>query len=196
MGHHKLFGGRHTADRITATVLLAVAILLLVTSIRYGLYRGGRPGSGLFPAITAGALAVVALAWLITGAGPTSDGDVLDVAQLEKRSQDEDDIRPNEFLAEDPDEWMPEDESIDRAGARRIIYVVAATSIPILLMERIGFILMMTIYVSVLLVVIARVRARVAVVGVLVGSVLAAWGSSAVGIVLPDPFELLSRIGL
>jgi hypothetical protein len=96
----------------------------------------------------------------------------------------------------EPEEALSDTVTIDRVGARRIAFVVAWTVVPLLLMDRIGYIVTLTIYVAGLLIVIARTRPWVAVLATAVGSVLTAWGAEALGIVLPDPYLLLQRLGL
>lgn len=166
--------GRHTADRIAAGVVLVLSLIVLTTAVGYGLFEDGQPGAGLYPAIVAAALIVLSLLWLVTGAGRS---------------------RPPGTTEPQPE---PDGEAapIDRAGAKVIALVVAWTAVPLLLMERIGYILTLTIYVGGMLIVVSRARPWVAVLGAFVGSVLTAIGGDALGIRFPDPWNLLRIVGL
>jgi len=166
--------GRHTADRVAAGVVLVLSLIVLITAVGYGLFEDDQPGAGLYPAIAAAALIVLSLLWFVTGAGRS---------------------RPPGSAEHEPD---PEGEAapIDRAGARVITLVVAWTAVPLLLMERIGYILTLTIYVGGMLVVVSRARPWVALLGAFAGAVLTAIGGDAIGIRFPDPWNLLRIVGL
>ena len=191
--------GRHLWDRVAALIIVALAVVLLVTSVDYGFYQQDRPGPGLFPAIMATLLLLAAMAWLITGAGPEvpRGGHQSITAELVETA----DVHPvtpgvPEVSAamEDPHEDH-EDSAIDRAGLQRMGLVVVWTVIPLALLEPLGYLITMAMYVGGLLAVLARVRVWVAAAAALVGSALTARGADALGIVLPDPFGLLRFLG-
>ena len=161
---------RHTLDRMAAAVLLAFALVVLVTSLGYGLFLDGQPGPGLFPAIVAAALGVVSACWLVTGAGKPSGTD-----------GPEDDF---------------EDSAIDRAGMKRIGFVVIWSVGPLLFLDSIGYLPAMVLYVGGLLVFVARVRVWVSLLCTTGGVILSAIGASALGLVLPDPLNIFTMIGL
>jgi len=164
--------GRHTLDRIAAAVLLAFALVVLVTSLGYGLFLGGQPGPGLFPAIVAVALGVVSACWLVTGAGKqTGTTEGLEDEQLE-------------------------DSAIDRPGMKRIGFVVLWSVGPVVLLDSIGYLPAMVLYVGGLLVFVARVRIWVSLLCTTAGVILSAIGASALGLVLPDPLNIFTMIGL
>lgn len=173
---------RHFWDRVAATVILLVAVILLVTSIGYGLFQGDRPGPGLFPAIMASLLLLVSAAWLITGAGPSEDANVTPA--------ESDVIAPDGKPDDDSG-----DETIDAAGIRRVAFVVAWTAVPLVLLDPFGYVITMTLYAAGLLAVMARVRLWVAVFGALVGAVATGLGADTLGIVLPDPLGILQLLG-
>lgn len=200
---------RHTGDRIAAAILLAVSLVLLAMSIHYQLFQGSAPGPGLFPAIVAGILVLLSVLWLITGAGSASksemtvssahNGDrehpertaVQSLAATDSRSS------VGGSAATDVEESADaEMVSIDEAGARRILFVIGWTAIPLVFLERIGYLLTITIYVGGLLLVIARTRPWVGLLGALVGAALTEVGADRLGITLPDPLGLLQVFGL
>lgn len=164
---------RDLGDRITALILLGISVALLVTSIDYGLFNGTNPGPGLFPAIVAGALVVLSVLWLITGAGAIRrDG-------------------TNPALADEDDD----DAEIDAAGWRRIVYVVAMTLVPLLLLEPLGYFVAMTIYLTGLLTINARIKPWIALTVSLLGAGVTLIGADALGVSLPTPLGLLNLIG-
>lgn len=176
---------------------MALAVVLLMVSVDYGFFQGDRPGPGLFPAIMATLLLLAATAWLITGAGREDSraGHELIAAEL----ADAADVHPGtsrvpEVRAglDDPHEDSP----IDTAGLRRIAFVVAWTVVPLVLLEPLGYVITMTVYVAGLLAVLARVRLWAAAATALVGSALTGRGADALGIVLPDPLGLLRFLGV
>lgn len=164
---------RHTPDRVAAAVLLVFSLVVLVTSLGYGLFLEGQPGPGLFPAIVAAALGVVSVCWLVTGAGkqtgPTEEG--LEGDHLE-------------------------DSAIDRPGMKRIGFVVLWSLGPVVLLDSIGYLPAMVLYVGGLLVFVARVRVWVSLLCTTAGVILSAIGASALGLVLPDPLNIFTMIGL
>jgi hypothetical protein len=193
-----LAADRHRADRIVATVVFLIASVLAVQSFRYGLFEDGRPGAGLFPMIVAVGLAIAAACWIVQGAGAppateiraAADGDrahVLDAV---------DQVHGRPSTAAELDEAMGDRVVIERAGALRIAFVVAWTVVPLLMLEPLGYLITLTVYVAGLLIVLARTRIWLALPGAAAGSVLTAWGADALGIVLPDPYLLLQRLGL
>jgi hypothetical protein len=198
---------RDRGDRAAAAILLLVSALLLVTSVRYDLFTGNAPGPGLFPAIVASILVALSVLWLVTGAGrkahqaevtaaePTPAvvpvGRVAVPAEGAAAAQRHDDA-PGLALDE---EIAEEDTSIDAAGRRRILFVIAWALVPLMLLERVGYVVTITAYVAGLLVVIARVRPWIAVLGSLVGALLTAVGAEKLGISLPDPWALLRVFG-
>lgn len=171
-------------------------MVLLVVSVRYGLFQRNLPGPGLFPAIMAALLLLASAAWLFLGAGRPSRGagSATLTAELAEAAQ----VDPN---GSDAPDWMREldageDEApLDRAGVRRIAFVVVWTAVPLLLLEPLGYVITMTLYVAGLLAVTAQVRPWKAVAGALVGAAVTGWGADALGIVLPDPLGLLRAVG-
>jgi Tripartite tricarboxylate transporter TctB family len=163
---------RHTADRVAAAVLLAFGLVVLVTSLGYGLFLDGQPGPGLFPAVVAAALCVVSVCWLVIGAGKLPEA------------------------SEGSQEDHVEDSAIDRSGMRRIGFVVLWSLGPILLLDSIGYLPAMVLYVGGLLVFVARVRVWVSLLGTTAGVILSAIGASALGLVMPDPLNIFTMIGL
>lgn len=179
---------RADGDRIAATILLLVSILLLVTSVNYHLFNGNAPGPGLFPAIISGGLLVLAVLWLIQGAGKSNGQPIASEGPV----RDDKDGQPSETSVGSSDD----DAVIDRDGWRRIGFVVVWTAIPMVLLDRAGFILAMTLYVGGLLVVVARNRPWIAVLMSAIGSLLCQIGANALGITLPDPFGLVPLLGV
>lgn len=167
----RLATSRHLGDRLTAAILLAVSVLLAVTSVDYGLFRGTNPGPGLFPLIIASILATLALAWLVRGAGPEHAAD------------------PAEDFGQ-----IAEDRTIDGGGYRRILFVVLWTVITVTFIETVGFVVVMTGYVAGLLIFIARCRVWASLLGAFVGSYLIGYGAQSLGIFLPDPFGMLEIV--
>ena len=163
---------RHTLDRMAAAVLLAFALVVLVTSLGYGLFLTGQPGPGLFPAIVAVALGVVSACWLVTGAGK------------------------QEAATDGPGDDHVEDSAIDRAGMKRIGFVVLWSVGPLVLLDSIGYLPAMVLYVGGLLVFVARLRVWVSLLCTTAGVILSAIGASQLGIVLPDPLNIFTMIGL
>ncbi len=53
-------------DRLTAAGILVLALLACLQSIRLGLWKAGLPGSGLFPLLGAGGMALLAVLLLAT----------------------------------------------------------------------------------------------------------------------------------
>lgn len=182
-------GHGHAADRVAAIIFLGLAVLLFSVSLGYGLFQGARPGPGLYPALITAALLVVSLVWLITGAGKPGASRVVKV-QESGRNQP---VAEEMFDDDDPvDEQVP----IDAAGARRIAFVVGWSVLPLLLLDSVGYLLTMTLYVAGLLIVIARVRTWLALPGAALGVLVTAYGADALGIVLPDPLHLVRLLGL
>jgi hypothetical protein len=181
---------RHLANRLAASAVLVLAVILVVSSVRYGLFQGSRPGPGLFPAIVAGGLVLLSVSWLIMGAGPERAGRA--DPSVEETLTTPAHLAVSAIAAD----AVSEEEHIDRAGVKRILIVVLWTSIPLLLLERLGYVGTMTVYVGGLLIMVARVRVWLAVLGAAIGAALSAYGADALGIALPDPLNLLSTVGL
>ncbi|MCI2418402.1 tripartite tricarboxylate transporter TctB family protein [Saccharopolyspora sp. K220] len=173
-------GKRPIAERIAAGVLLALSVLLLTVSLGYGFFDGNRPGPGMYPAIISGGLLLVSLTWLITGAESQ--------AQQENATPADD--------PEDADAPIDEQPPIDSAGFRRIAFVVAWTLVPLLLLETVGYLISLTVYVAGLLIFIARSRIWIALPATAVGVLGTAYGANALGIVLPDPLNIIQLLGL
>ena len=53
-------------DRLTATGVLVLALMACLHSVRLGLWKAGIPGSGLFPLLGAGGMALLAVLLLAT----------------------------------------------------------------------------------------------------------------------------------
>lgn len=196
-------GNRHAADRIAAGILLALSIFLLTISLGYGVYEGNRPGPGLYPAIISAALLVVSFAWLITGAGrtalatepdlerpvaqpptgqPAADGTTNDIA----------DAAADDAAGDPLDEQVP----IDASGVRRIAFVIGWALVPLLLLESVGYLISMTVYVGGLLIVIGRSRIWITLPATALGVLATAYGANVLGIVLPDPLGVIKLLGL
>lgn len=163
---------RHTPDRVAAAVLLIFSLVVLVTSLGYGLFLDGQPGPGLFPAIVAAALGVVSVCWLVAGAGKQTG------------------------TTEGLEDGHIEDSAIDRPGMKRIGFVVLWSVGPVVLLDSIGYLPAMVLYVGGLLVFVARVRVWVSLLCTTVGVIVSAIGASALGLVLPDPLNIFTMIGL
>ncbi len=56
-------------DRLTAAGILILALLACLQSIRLGLWKAGLPGSGLFPLLGAGGMALLAVLLFVTSRG-------------------------------------------------------------------------------------------------------------------------------
>lgn len=163
-----------TGERIAALVLLALSSLIFITALRYGLFLGDQPGPGLFPSMISGSLMLMAFLWLFqrTESGSPSPDDNPTADQLE------------EFV-----EITPE-------GRKRIVLVVFMAAVVIVLLERIGFFLSVSIFASTLLIAIAKLRWWKAIVGSLVFSLLIQIGAIAMGINIPDPFGINPLLGI
>lgn len=187
-----LSASRHTADRTAAVILTVVGLLILNEAIGYGLFPKGQPGPGLFPAIIAGGLVLLSLLWLLTGAGKTGirssvgvrESDALHVAETCGSTAAE----AIEHLHEDEPE-------IDKAGARTIAFAIFWALVPLTLLDVIGLVLTMTIYVGGMLVVVAKAKYWIALPATAAISLLTGIGLNALGIVIPDPLNLLSMLG-
>lgn len=181
----------HLWNRAAALAILLLGVLLLATSIGYGLFQGNQPGPGLFPAIMATLLVMVSAAWFVIGAG--RDGD----SSAPKTNQDVGHAAsaPSEPDFAEASDHSVADEAIDRAGVLRIAFVIVWTIIPLTLMEPLGYVITMALYITGLLTLMARVRTWIAVVGALVGAAATGLGADALGIVLPDPLGLLRLLG-
>lgn len=187
---------RHLWDRVAALLVLALAVHLLVVSARYGFFQGDRPGPGLFPAIMATLLLLASAGWLITGAGHPAAGAGHEASAV--KLAEAAGVHPGAPGVPDVARGLDdphEEEPIDGAGVRRIAFVVAWTVVPLLLLEPLGYVLTMTVYLAGLLALLARVRPWVAVAGALAGSAVTGRGADALGIVLPDPLGLLQLLG-
>ena len=193
-------------ERITAFVVLSIAVLLLITSVDYGLFLAGAPGPGLFPAIVAGALGLTSVIWFITGGivrdEPVSATDSSAVEGEARRVEAEhlDDMSDvGEFEAgTDQDTGLAHDDTaIDAAGAKLIAFCIVWAIIPILLIQRLGFILTVTIYVGGMLMVIAKTPWWKSILGSLVGAIILFFLGDLLGIALPrDPFGFFRALGL
>ncbi|MGP4019310.1 tripartite tricarboxylate transporter TctB family protein [Saccharopolyspora sp. 5N708] len=169
---------RPIAERIAAGVLLALSVLLLTVSLGYGFFDGNRPGPGMYPTIISSGLLVASLAWLCAGARAPE-------------------TRPTEAEpADDADAPIDEQPPIDAIGFRRIAFVVAWTLIPLLLLETVGYLISLTGYVAGLLIVIGRSRIWIALPATAIGVLGTAYGANALGIVLPDPLNIIQLLGL
>lgn len=183
----KFLSARHTADRIAATILIVVNVLIFNTSVSYGLFQAGQPGPGLFPATIAGGLVALSVLWFVMGArttGPANDS---------QASADSDDGHLNEAASEDPYEDLT---VIDKAGVRIIAFALLWALVPLLLLDRIGFILTTTVYVGGMLVIVGRARAWIAFPITAGASLLTAFAANSAGIHLPDPLNLLAMLGM
>lgn len=193
-------------ERITAFVVLSIAVLLLITSIDYGLFLAGAPGPGLFPAIVAGALGLTSLVWFITGGivreEPVSatDSPALDGDARRVEAEDLDDIADVSGLEAGTDQdtgLAHDDNAIDAPGARMIAFCIVWAIVPILFIQRLGFILTVTIYVGGMLIVIAKTPWWKSILGSLVGAIILFFLGDLLGIALPqDPLGFFRALGL
>lgn len=168
--------GPHTADRIAAAVVLVASALALVVSVGYGLRSGNQIGPGFFPALVSAMLGVLSVIWLLQG-----------------------DVAVRRPVAEDDDATASTDESIDDAGRVRILFVVVWSGLTAAFTERLGIVPVLTVYLTGLLIVVARARPIRSFVLSLVGTLVACYGLQVLGIFLPDPFGLLTvltRLGI
>lgn len=179
---------RHTVDRLAALAMLGLSAVLVSTSIRYGLFEAGRPGPGLFPGIVSAGLLMVSVAWLLSGAGRDQSPSV----PVDVDAPDDHGVRGSAPSLEDT---LFEEEPIDSAGLRRIGLVVLWSTLPVFLLDRLGYVPTMILYVGGLLVFLARIRPWIALPGTILGVVLTAYGASYLGIVLPDPLGVLDLLG-
>jgi hypothetical protein len=178
------------ADRVAAAILGALSVLLLIVSLGYGLSDGGRPGPGLYPAIVSAGMLAVAVAWLVTGAGREPEPAAEPVIEGEHVGI------PTEVQTTLVEDVLDEQQPIDRAGARRIFFVVAWALVPLFLLDTIGYLLSMTIYIGGLLLMIGRSRAWIALPATALGVLGTAYGADMLGIVLPDPLGIIQLLGL
>jgi hypothetical protein len=181
---------RHAADRLAALAMLILAVILVATSFRYGLSQGGRPGPGLFPGIVSVGLLLVSVAWLATGAGPEVTPVVppdLDASDTDRQPSGNSPSLEDVFFEEEP---------LDAAGLRRIGLVVLWSTVPVILLDRVGYVPTMVLYIGGLLVFLARIRPWIALPCTIVGVVLTAYGANALGVVLPDPLGVLELLGV
>lgn len=205
------FERRLLIERITAAVWVVISIVLVWKSIDYGLFVLGAPGPGLFPALTAGALGLTSLVWLVTGGVVREQVPATDSDEVEGRAPraeaetvtDAEDVSGTEAVADleeatDQDTGMAHDDTaIDRDGARLIAFCVAWSLVVILLIRPLGYILTVTLYVGGMLVVIAKVTWWRALVGSLVGAMVTYWLAGLLDIALPrDPWGLFRALGL
>jgi hypothetical protein len=200
---------RDRGDRIAAGVLVIVSLVLLRQSINYALFTAGHaPGPGLFPAIVSALLLLLAVLWLVTGAGKDreiepANEETIGLPPVAAPGSDRPAVSGDSTLLAPPGadavETAIEDAdeiTIDAAGRRRIIFVFLWTLVPLLLLDRIGYVFGITLYVAGLLIVVARTRPWVALVGSLVGAALTQVGAAKLGISLPDPLNLLLYVGM
>lgn len=191
-------------ERVTALVILLIALGLVHTSVEYGLFMGGAPGPGLFPALTAGALALTSLVWLVTGGvvrdpvesvGTEAEGDTRRVGADEVAAMEE--VSDLEEATDEETGLALDDTAIDRSGAMLILFCIVWAGVPILLIERLGFIFTVTLYVGGMLLVIAKLPWWKSLLGGLVGAIVVNWLAGLLGILLPrDPFGLARLLGL
>jgi tripartite tricarboxylate transporter TctB family protein len=163
-------------ERICAAILAVLSAVLLVMSLRYGLFNGSQPGPGLFPAIVTALLLVLSILWLITGPGRSAERD----SQLDSPTAET-----------DTTEKSPK----GRVGAGVVVFTVLWSLVPILLLDRIGFFLTMIPYVAVMLIVIARLRWWLVLLLTVVSTFAVTIGADAIGLSLPDPYRIFSHIG-
>lgn len=192
----RLNASRHTADRIAAITLLVIGLLILMEALGYGLFSKGQPGPGLFPAIIAGGLVILSLLWLLLGSGKASiDAEIrLPLGLSEAAAPHQ--VVDGDNAAPDTAEHVHEDEpKIDRAGARIIGFAIFWALVPLTLLDVIGLVPTMTIYVGGMLVVVAKAKYWIALPATAAVSLLTGVGLNALGIVIPDPLNLLSMLG-
>ncbi|MDR3070163.1 MAG: tripartite tricarboxylate transporter TctB family protein [Propionibacteriaceae bacterium] len=209
---------RIMAERIAAALLSAFAALVLFASINLGLFKGTQPGPGLFPLVVSSLLLLLGILWFVFlpglhGRHAAAPPDSVSPAQTGISEQ------PAELVAHESavfgtelveavgeaggiaeiEEAVAEQEPgdlppIDREGSLRIAFILFWSLIPILLMERVGFLLSMIPYVSVMIIVIARRKWWKVVLITAVAVLLVQVGTSFIGLALPDPFRIISTI--
>lgn len=192
-----LLSSRHAGQRITAALLILLGAAMLIASLGYGIWLRGLPGPGLFPAIIAGGLLVLSILWFAAGAGnpePPVDH-TLELGGNKNAITDETDeafdLRNEPYNEQDQD-----DGHFDKKGVRLVLFTIAWALVPILLLDRIGVVLTMTLYVGGMLTVIGRMRWWLILPITAISSVVVAIGADRAGIVLPDPFSVLSIFGV
>lgn len=205
------FERRLLIERITAAVWVVISIVLVWKSIDYGLFVLGSPGPGLFPALTAGALGLTSLVWLVTGGVvreqvPATDSDEVEGQAHRVEAEmvtDADDVSSLEAVGDleegtDQDTGMAHDDTaIDADGARLIAFCIVWSLVVILLIEPLGYIITVTVYVGGMLVAIARIAVRRALPGALVGGMVTYWLAGLLNIRLPpDPWGIFRAMGL
>lgn len=192
----RLISSRHAADRAAAAILMAVGLLILIEALGYGLFPKGQPGPGLFPAIIAGGLVFLSLLWLLTGSGKAGANHETRIPLGVSEADPNEPVASDGGTAADIFEHLHEDEpEIDKAGVRTIAFAIFWALVPLTLLDTIGLVLTMTIYVGGMLVIVAKTKYWIALPATAVVSLLTGLGLNALGIVIPDPLNLLSLLG-
>lgn len=191
-GRPSLSSGRHTGDRLAAAAVFVLSLVILRSAVSYGMFDDNQPGPGLFPGVIASALLVLSFLWFLTGRGPAGQSS----DSTRDRMKDPVPLAASELLTSQQEDGEPDLPPIDASGARTIALVIAWTAVPLLLLERIGFILTITIYVGGMLIFVARARPWIALSASAVVAFVTALGGNAVGIRFPDPLGLLQLVGV
>ncbi len=194
------------AERITAIVILGVGIYLIIGSFQLRLFtKNGSVGAGLFPFIVAIVLTGLTAVWVGTlvfrkriqdPANPLEE--VVDHALGVEDVHDADHDYGkaiDEATQEAIDEYVVD----ERHGRRRLIVVVAASIVMIPLITYLGMVVDLYLYISAMLIFVAKVKWWKALVWTLLGAAVLAYGGYKLGIYFPDPFGLntiMARWGL
>jgi Tripartite tricarboxylate transporter TctB family len=178
------------ANRIVAGVLFVFGLIVVKASFGYGLTYEGGPGPGLFPLLITIPMTALSAVWLVMGPKvdpPPQEEDLAEFGQDEEISRASEDLKAA----------MEEEGAIDgRRGWSRIAFAVLWSVVTTAMIEPLGMIIALTVYVTGLLVVIARVGFARSLVSTAVGVLLTAWGCQTLGVALPDPLGILQLMGL
>lgn len=166
--------GRPALEWVVAGLGMAGGVVLLIAGSQYGLSSQSGVGPGTFPAAAGFFLTLSSVLWLVTlvrhvpvavepesafehELGPELSDRILDVERA-NAGRIELDENPLTAHSREDDEDLSETEtpSQRRTGAARVVTVVAAIAVAALLLASLGFVLVMTLQLVVVLVVAGR----------------------------------------
>jgi hypothetical protein len=161
-------------ERILAVIMLLFTGNLLASSIRYKFFIDETtPGAGLFPGIITSVLVFLITLWLISTLRAPKQ-----IVEKEVQADSE------------SSDLFEEMQVIDEDGKKRIKYVLAWSLALFVLFERVGVILGITLYVTGLLFSVSKIKIWKSLPIALALTILFSWGAIAIGVQLPDPFNL------